>query len=377
MARQYKVGITINFDISFFSNGLQQNVVFLQKLINEIDNFQAFFLWEGKKINDVFVDKDECIKYKDFLKDDFIKLDLVIMMGFTIRDNYILKYKEKNKTSKFVLFQCGNQFVENVSFSLFDINKLNPNSKHSPIKRLRQLDQIWLSPHYKKNIPYTQQYFKNENVIEAPYIWDSLFIDYQVKKYNLKKISNLYNSKNNILILEPNLNQSKHCILPLFLVESYEQKFPNILKSCNIFCGEKIFQNDYFIKLILDMDIYKYRKNFLKVHKRIPFLSAIKNFGSIIISYQQDNALNYLYLEALYLGLPLLHNSEFIQDFGYFYPENDINIGRDKLDLIVRGHQSNLDSYKNNSNILLNKFSYKNENNKENYYKIFMNLIKN
>ena len=52
-----KVGITINFDKNFFSNGLQQNVVILQKLLNELDNVKAFYIWEGKSINETFIDK--------------------------------------------------------------------------------------------------------------------------------------------------------------------------------------------------------------------------------------------------------------------------------------------------------------------------------
>ena len=80
----YKIGITINFDKNFFSNGLQQNIDFLQRLFNEIDNFKAFYLWEGNSINEYFINKDDCIKYSDLLKEEVNSLDFIIMMDLLL-----------------------------------------------------------------------------------------------------------------------------------------------------------------------------------------------------------------------------------------------------------------------------------------------------
>ena len=101
------VGITINFDKSFFANGLQQNVVFLNNLINQIDNFRCLYLWEGSSIDNIdekIVDHNLCFPYKNILKDDSIHFDLIIMMGFTFSDDVVLEIKKKRKKTKFVLF---------------------------------------------------------------------------------------------------------------------------------------------------------------------------------------------------------------------------------------------------------------------------------
>ena len=84
-----RIGITINFDKNFYSNGLQQNVVFLFNLLNEIENFNPFYLWEGQEINPKIIDKNKCIQYKYFLTDSSFKFDLIIMMGFTFGDKVI------------------------------------------------------------------------------------------------------------------------------------------------------------------------------------------------------------------------------------------------------------------------------------------------
>ena len=161
----------------------------------------------------------------------------------------------------------------------------------------------------------------------------------------------------------------------IFPQDYFEQQYPKILKSCNVFCANKLAKNDYFIKLILQMDIYKKRKEFLKVQKRIPFLDAVTKFGSIILSHQQDNALNYLYLEALYLNLPILHNSSFIKEYGYYYPENDIDFAKLQMQKILKEHKIRIAEYSYNSRKIIQKYSFKNPNNISIYKKIIISLF--
>ena len=96
----FNVGITINFDKNFLSNGLQQNVIFLNNLINNIENFRCFYLYEGSQINEKIIDKKICFPYENILTDNSIEFDLIIMMGFTFADNVVLKIKEKKKKYK-------------------------------------------------------------------------------------------------------------------------------------------------------------------------------------------------------------------------------------------------------------------------------------
>ena len=41
--------------------------------------------------------------------------------------------------------------------------------------------------------------------------------------------------------------------------------------------------------------------------------SDVFSHPDILLSHQWNNALNYLYLEALYKNIPLVHNSDFLQ----------------------------------------------------------------
>ena len=43
----------------------------------------------------------------------------------------------------------------------------------------------------------------------------------------------------------------------------------------------------------------------------------------LVLSHQHDNALNYMYFEVLHAGFPLVHNSPYLSDCGYYYDDSD------------------------------------------------------
>ncbi len=365
-----KIGITIDFNINFFSNGLQQNIVFLNNLFNSFENVSSYYIYKGNNPNQDFVDLNKCIPYESLFKENNFSFDLIIFMGLSVNKQSFRMLKNQNQNAKFILMQCGNQYIENMTYSLFE------NKKISPVDDLPELDEIWILPHYEKNKTYMKAYYKNEKVKVVPYLWQNLFINYQKESsgdlFNRKE-PHLVNSKG-VIVMEPNLNSSKNCILPLYIVEAFEQKFPKKIDSCNLFSADKLTKNNYFIKLILQLNIYKNRDEFLKIHKRKTLINAISNYGSILISHQQDNALNNLYFEVLYLGIPLLHNSSIISDYGYFYPENNIDEAVKQLEFILNNHKNNLASYKMRTDKFINLYSPENKKNKNSYYELIQNI---
>ena len=93
-----------------------------------------------------------------------------------------------------------------MNFALFKTEE-----NYSPLGIIKNFDQIWITPHYAKNISFMKTYFKNKNVITVPYLWDSLFIDLllesSIYKNNEYKFYEL--NKQGISIMEPNLHTSK------------------------------------------------------------------------------------------------------------------------------------------------------------------------
>ena len=80
------------------------------------------------------------------------------------------------------------------------------------------------------------------------------------------------------------------------------------------------------------------------------------------------NALNYTYLEALYFGIPLIHNSEMIkEEAGYYYPGFELTKGVSALKRAIETHDSRLEEYKEEGKKLMWKYNPGNPETKEAY----------
>ena len=368
---EQKIGITIDLTFGFLSNGMQQNIIFLSNCINQLEGKKCFLLYHGEFVNNNFLKKDLCISYMDYIRNEKIKLDIVIYAGFNPGQDIHTKEKQKNKSTKYISIQYGNELTDDIYFSLSNKNKSFFKETIGP------LDQIWTSPHYEKNIPYLITKNKNENVQIIPYIWEDIFIKDQLGKFKFSESLESFKSEINIKkvsIFEPNLSFSKTSLIPINIVERFEQLYPKKLQSCTVLAGRELVDNEYFVRLIMNMDIFKKRTDFFKCRERIQILFALKNYGGLVISHQILNELNYLYLESLFLSLPLIHNSPYLSNYGYYYKDFDINQAVENIKFVLENHKINLKSYEQRNLELFKKFSPYSKANKEKYRNLLNDL---
>ena len=358
------IAVTIDFDKPMLANGMQQNIIFLADCINQIRDKRCFLLYVGSLPNYELVDKNLCISYSDYFAKKIVSFDLIIYAGFTPGQKNHLIDKDRNKTTKFVCILYGSELADAIFYSLDNNFQKIAREDVSPI------DQIWTSPHHKRNIPFLQTKFKNKNVKIAPFIWDSTFILKQFKDLKLKKSFEEFKSSidiNRVTIFEPNISFIKTSLVPLFIVERFEQECPNLIKSCSLICGHELIKSKYFPSLISNLDIYNKRSNFIKCYKRFPLLYSIKKLGGLIVSNQIFCELNYLYLETLFLSLPLVHNSVYFKDYGYYYKEFDIKKASKNLSDILQRHRLDINTYDEKNKELFIKYSPRAIHNVNNY----------
>jgi hypothetical protein len=95
----------------------------------------------------------------------------------------------------------------------------------------------------------------------------------------------------------------------------------------------------------------------------------------IVVSHQWENPLNYAYLDALYLGYPLVHNAWMIKDAGYYYDEFDVDSGVKQLTKAIYKH--NQEEYDLRSEKVLKRYSSDTPELIEQYDKLIENLFNN
>ena len=71
------------------------------------------------------------------------------------------------------------------------------------------------------------------------------------------------------------------------------------------------------------------------------------------------NGLNYTYLEALHFGVPLIHNSTYIEDAGFYYPGYDIHKGADQLENMIKTYDRNHEQHMKKNKEVLYRYSPK------------------
>ena len=88
----------------------------------------------------------------------------------------------------------------------------------------------------------------------------------------------------------------------------------------------------------------------------------------VLLGHQWHCELNYLYLEALHRNIPLVHNSTMLHGAGYYYPEHDIQQGKDALLQAINDKKTK--AYHDNAKAALARFSIHNPEVQASYHQL-------
>lgn len=379
--KNLKIGITLGLQSnteSIWTNGMKQNVLmFIHLLKQSKNNYQVCIL------NTIEVDFSE--KKPSYLngidiynfKDKFMDMDLIVMMGAQVYDEDIKKFKE-DKNKRFIGYKCGNNYVIHMENVMFKENK----KKYFEYETT--FDELWYIPQqHETNSGFFSTLYRT-NAFIVPFIWHHKFLLESVKdiekgfadgrykkgyKYNPNK------EKKVIGVMEPNINIVKYGLIPAMIAEEcYRGKIgKEKIDKLMITNGEKVKANHEFMSIVRTFDIFKDKK--MSAESRYQTAFILTQYFDVVISHQVLNPLNYLYLDAAFLGYPVLHNASLCKDLGYYYENGDTKQGAKMLDYILTEHDNNLQEYHERNDLVLQRYHADNENLIETYDKLIYNLF--
>jgi hypothetical protein len=165
----------------------------------------------------------------------------------------------------------------------------------------------------------------------------------------------------------------KTAIYPLISLEKLERENKDFIKEVLIFNGLSLKDNAKFKEITSNFDLFSNKK--LSVEARYPMPNMLaKGYVGTILSHQFYCDLNYLILEGLHTGVPVIHNSEACMNAGYFYKGFDADTCVDKIKEAILTHDENIASYKKSAEEVLFKFSVDNEENINGYRNLVENI---
>jgi len=77
----------------------------------------------------------------------------------------------------------------------------------------------------------------------------------------------------------------------------------------------------------------------------------------IAMCHQVNNDYNYMTMEFMYTGFPLIHNAGAWSEYGYYYPDNHIDAAAEQIKYVLDSHSERIELYKSHGRVLAWKHS--------------------
>jgi hypothetical protein len=207
-----------------------------------------------------------------------------------------------------------------------------------------ELDEIWVSPHYD----FHAEYAGSINALcgktrIAPYVWDPMFIENMGQMYDDKGLS--LESDRTFVIMEPNISFQKCALIPIMILErNYRMnKRPIEVLVGN---GERLMKNPFFIDTIFqNLELVKDNRITFSGRHDIPSIMRDYPYATAIC-HQFNNQYNYMIMEYLHAGFPVIHNAPDWSDIGYYYKGHSVSDGSAALARSRVQHETNSERYK-------------------------------
>lgn len=351
----------------FFVNGMMQNIKFLYDLLDSL-GYEPFFLplgetkkkdVDGTAINDAeegtLLLNNETYRYNTLamLKESGEKVDLVLEAGITVAtgDRHYLR---DSHGSTIVIIRYGNSLVMDIQEFLFKDEKGFRNINQGA-------DVVWYSPHFERAKTYLESVMGCEAHC-CPYLWEPEFVD---PSFDAQPDPGL---KPEVVIMEPNIDVVKTLVIPTCIVNEVYLRDPDSFEKAWILNANHV-RNKAFFKnnMVANLPVLPSDANKIYFSDRAKFEDVFVK-KRILVGHHWENELNYLYCEAAYKGVPLVHNSDSMAEIGYFYPQCDVKLGADALSRALKNFDSDEDIEHNRE--FLTRYSIHNASVRETYIKL-------
>ena len=369
--RKLRVGVSINLrpgQQSIWENGIFQNCAFLVQLLNKSPAVKRAVLVNGGEALEAppgMMLKETGISIIG-LAEALQSLDVVIEMSALLPEEWAAAFRKKG--GRYAWMRVGNDYVIDIERAMFN----RPNGSLVTGKRF---DAVWTLPQYEH---ICKDYFEltaRAPVRILPHLWSPHFFERGISTL-LPGVRYGYQPGKlrwRVCCFEPNVCLVKTSIIPMACVEEAYRARPGFLERFHVLNTAQLKENPSFVHFARSLDVVNH--GLTAFESRFAIYEYMAHYGDCIISHHWENAQNYLYYEALYGGYPLVHNSEIIKDYGYYYPDFDSQAGGRALLLAFEQHDRQLDDYRARGKRLLKELDIDNPVNVETYTRELLNLF--
>jgi hypothetical protein len=208
-----------------------------------------------------------------------------------------------------------------------DTGRLDPNIK---------VDTIWSTAHFLWQSDFVKMLFRADQVEPCPYVWSPRIMESHNVSFHYEK-----GTAGRIGVYETNRGFYKTSLIPMMIVENANEQVR--VEYARILALGKL-ASDVFINQIKP----RFKANWYGGIQmaELPKDWKEKRIGTLV-SHTINIGLNNLWLEAIHAGMALVHNSEHMQECGYYYKETNVTDGGVALLRAMATHDDEDDKFGN------------------------------
>lgn len=340
----YSVGITIFIqpggDFGLYENGLRQNVLFLWQLFNAAPGCAHVHLLNHG--NGEFVDwpaglgmEGVPVVRTSTVIDD---LDYVIVLGAAIPPDELRALRERG--IRVVAYKGGNAAV----ISMEAMVARPPRDDAERYCDLGLYDAIWMTPQHLQTYAGWCRTMYRVPVHEVPQIWAPTFIDNRGEGLARRFGYQIGRGAWRVGIMEPNITVMKTSHVAMLACEAAWQRQPHAIEA--VLVSNTIQHRDFphFNSFAGALEIVK--AGVMSFEARFVSADFLASHCDAVVTHHWENGLNYLYYEVLHGGYPLIHNSKWLKDYGYYFPDFGAVEAGEALIRAFETHDIVLDAYR-------------------------------
>jgi hypothetical protein len=336
------ISVTTHAGQNIWENGLGQNIFFLARLFRALPEVESVVLLNcGDQTTLVPQAAPEAAEFPLIAPREATDLiDIAVEMGGALDVEWLDYICAQGK--KVVFLACGQPYAVMTEPNVFDRGGFG--------LRPDRFDEVWILPKDRIFAPMMRMIHRCP-VRVAPFIWSPAFLERSIKGceaegllFGFDAVTCRREEGLRGAMFEPNISVTKASSIPLLICDEAYRRVPRSVRELKVLNTLHMVEHLTFNFLANSLDIVKSGKAiFLAREEFAPFMAR---YADMVVSHQWRNDQNYLYFDVLYGGYPLIHNSPWIMDLGYYYPDFEVDLGAAQVIAAADTHWENVETYR-------------------------------
>ena len=348
-----RIGISVltTEGASVWANGLGQNVFNLAKLFRALPFVSDVILLNCGDQSAVSADAGPTAASFRLVppKEASDLVDVVIEMAGALDVEWLDLMRARGK--RVVFHVCGHPYVGLVEPTIFGTDGY--------FARTDRCDALWLVQQFEPWAAMMSALHRCPAHL-VPAIWSPEFLDERNKvlaaaglRFGVRDPGAWAAGGLRLAIFEPNIGVTKTSVIPLLACEEAFRRDASAISNVTTLNTVQLIGHATWDYLVGSLDLTKAER--LKQESRHDFAGFMAQFGDAVVVHQWRNVSNYLYMDALHGDYPLIHNSPWAREVGYYYPESDVGSAADQILTARRRHAEDLPAYHRRSRDFLGR----------------------